>query len=288
VPGSPTNLSRLPEFELAKGVQAKCYWGKGNLVSWIRLEPAAEIPAEVLPGERVMVVMKGEVEQLFDGRRAAMRAVPAEVPDGTHGGTRRNDFIYLETGSQSALKAGAGGAEIVEVYWPPRLDYLAKAGVRDLPAEMKPDGFPLQPTVKPGAVHTLQEVQFTELSPGAHSRLIAGRGAQLSFLRMSPDATFPDHIHPEEQLMIVLRGSIAEVILDAVAPMQKDDLLLLPGDMVHGGKVGELGCDVLDVFWPPRPDYAEKMDARLAAYHAVIPEEARVELVADGLCKDRD
>jgi gluconolactonase len=142
--------------------------------------------------------------------------------------------------------------------------------------------FPLEPTAAPGVVFTLQDVQFTELSPGANSRLIAGRGAQLSFLRMNPGAVFPDHIHPEEQLMIVLRGSIDEVILDAVTPMKKGDALLLPGDMVHGGRVGELGCDVLDVFWPPRPDYAEKMAARLAAYQAVIPEEAKVELVVDG------
>jgi gluconolactonase len=82
--------------------------------------------------------------------------------------------------------------------------------------------------------------------------------------------------------MIVLRGALEAVILDGVTPMQRDDIVLLPGNMVHGGKAGELGCDVLDVFWPPRPDYAEKMAARLAAYHAIIPEEARVELVVDG------
>jgi gluconolactonase len=281
-PGVVMNLAKLPAVEVAPGVVAKLYWGKGNLVCWMKLEAGAEIPNEVLPGERIMVVMKGAVDQLVVGSRVTMRAVPAEVPDGTHGGTQRNDFVYLEKGAESAVKAGAEGAEILEVYWPPRLDYLAKAGIKDLPVDIKPGSFPLDPTVKPGIVHILQDVQFTELSPGANSRLIAGRGGQLSFLRMNPNATFPDHIHPEEQLMIVLRGSIDEVILDNVAAMQKDDVLLLPGEMVHGGKVGELGCDVLDVFWPPRPDYAEKMAARLAAYHGIIPEEARVELVVDG------
>ena len=280
--GVVTNLGKLPEVELATGVAARFYWGKGNLVSWIRLDPGAEIPAEILPGERIMVVMRGEVEQHISGRRAAMRAVPAEVPDGTHGGTQRNDFVYLEKGAESGVKAGGGGAEIVEVYWPPRLDYMAKAGIKDLPGEMRAGSFPLEPTVKPGLVQILQEVQLTELSPGANSRLIAGRGAQISFLRMNPNTTFPDHIHPEEQLMIVLRGSIDEVILDGVSAMQRDDILLLPGDMVHGGKVGELGCDVIDVFWPPRPDYAEKMSGRLAAFHEVIPEDARVELLVDG------
>jgi gluconolactonase len=280
--GVVMNLSRIPEADIAPRVAARFYWGKGNLVSWLKMEPGAEIPVEVLPGERIMVVMRGDVEQFIDGRRAAMRAVPADAPDGTHGGTQRNDFVYLEKGAESGVKAGPGGAEIVEVYWPPRLDYLAKAGIKNLPREIKAGNFPLRPTVKPGLVQVLQEVQLTELSPGANSRLIAGRGAQVSFLRMNPNTTFPDHIHPEEQLMIVLRGSIDEVILDGVTAMGKEDILLLPGDMVHGGKVGESGCDVIDDFWPPRPDYAEKMVNRLAAFHEVIPEDARVELLVDG------
>jgi gluconolactonase len=281
-PGVVMNLGEIPEVELAAGVAGRFYWGKGNLVSWLKLEPDAEIPAEVLPGERIMVVMRGDVEQFIGGRRAAMRAVPADAPDGTHGGTQRNDFVYLEKGTASGVKAGPGGAEIVEVYWPPRLDYLTEAGIKNLPREIRAGNFPLEPTIKPGLVQVLQDVELTELSPGANSRLIAGRGAQVSFLRMNPNTTFPDHIHPEEQLMIVLRGSIDEVILDGITAMHKDDILLLPGDMVHGGKVGDVGCDVIDVFWPPRPDYAVKRANRLAAFHEIIPEDARVELVVDG------
>jgi len=281
-PGVVSNLGKLPAVEIAPGAIARLYWGKGNLVSWTQLEAGAVIPGEVLPGERIMVVMKGDVDQFIGGRYLAMRAVPTEVPDGTHGGTQRNDFVYLEKGAENAVKAGANGAEILEVYWPPRLDYIAKAGIKNVPAGTNPGSFPLEPTVEPGVIQTLQDLQFTELSPGANSRLIAGRGAQVSFLRMNPNTTFPDHIHPEEQMMTVLRGSIEEVILDGVAAMQKDDILLLPGDMVHGGKVGDLGCDVIDVFWPPRPDYTDKMAARLAAFHAIIPEDARVELVVDG------
>lgn len=281
-PGVVTKVASLAEVEIAPGVLARLYWGQGNLVCWMRLDGAAEIPREMLPGERIMVVMRGEVDQLVGGNFLTMKAVRAEVPDGTHGGTQRNDFVYLEKGTENVLKAGPDGAEILEVYWPPRLDYLEKAAIKGLPRSVKEGDFLLEPTVKPGVVQILQEIQLTELSPGANSRLIAGRGAQLSFLRMNPEAIFPEHIHPEEQLMIVLRGSIEEGILDGVTTMKKDDILLLPGDLVHGGTVGELGCDVLDVFWPPRPDYAEKMAARLAAYHAVIPEDAQLELVVDG------
>jgi gluconolactonase len=82
--------------------------------------------------------------------------------------------------------------------------------------------------------------------------------------------------------MTVLRGSIEELILDETKRMTLGDLLYLPGTMVHGGRVGDTGCDVLDVFYPPRPDYEAKRQAREAAFRAIIPADARLELVVDG------
>jgi gluconolactonase len=281
--GVVTNIAKLPLTEIAPGAKARLYWGKGNLVSWMTLEPRAEIPKETLPSERLMVVTKGSLDQLVNGSFVTLCAFEREVPDGTHGGTPRNDFIFLEKGSENALKAGDEGAEILEVYWPVRLDYLQKAGISKLPSGGSSGNFSLAPTNEPNKIYDLNDLQFTQLVPGAYSRLIACHGAQLSFLRMNPGSTFSAHIHPEEQLMIVLRGGIDETILDGVTHMEKGDILLLPGNMVHGGKVGDVGCDVLDVFWPPRPDYAEKLAKRLAAYHAIIPEDAKVELAIDGV-----
>ncbi|OGD21266.1 MAG: gluconolaconase [Candidatus Aminicenantes bacterium RBG_16_63_16] len=281
-PGVVGKLAEIPVTKVAPGVSARLYWGKGNLVALLTMDPNAGIPLEALPSERIMVVMKGDVEQSVEGNRLAMSALPRETPDGTHGGTPKNEFILLEKGTRCATKAGPAGAELIAVDWPPRADLLARARVKARQAGLDKGFFPLEPTVDPGIVYDLYDVQFTELSPGANSRLISGRGAQLSFLSMNPDVVFPDHRHPEEQLMVVFRGSIDEVILDRVVRMEKGDVLRLPGDMVHGGIVSELGCDVLDVFWPPRTDYAEKTEARLQAYRAIIPEEAAVELVVDG------
>ena len=126
--GIVTAQASLAEVQLAPGVKAKMYWAKGNLVAWLTLDPGASLPKEALPAERIMVVMKGEVEQLVGGANVAMRAVPRDAPDGIHGATPRNDLLLLEKGAESALQAGPAGAEIVEVYWPVRADYLAKAG----------------------------------------------------------------------------------------------------------------------------------------------------------------
>jgi gluconolactonase len=279
--GAVTGISRLPVTDIAPGAKARLYWGKGILVAWMTLEPHAEIAQETLPSERLMFMMKGSVEQLIRGIRVEMKALGREEPDGTHGRTPRNDFVYLEKAASNALKAGEEGAEILEVYSPPRLDYLRKAGAVKLPSKVPDADFPLNPTVEPYQVYDLNNIPLTELVPGAYSRLVSGRGAQLSFLRMDPGSTFAHHIHPEEQLMIVLRGAIDEIILDGMTRMEKGDVLLLPADMVHGGTIGDIGCDVLDVFWPPRTDYDDKRVKQSQVFHDVIPEDAKVELLVD-------
>ncbi|MBE9511967.1 MAG: SMP-30/gluconolactonase/LRE family protein [Bacteroidetes bacterium] len=281
-PGVVSNINTLPITEIAPGAKAQIYWGKGNLINWMTLEPHAEIPVETLPGERLMFVMKGSVDQLINGSFITMSALEREEPDGINGGTPKIEFVFLEKGSENAVKAGEKGAEILEVYWPVHLDYLEKAGAPSLPSNVPVGNYPLEPSVDPNKVYDLYNVQFTELVPGANSRLVSGRGTQMSFIRMDPGSTFGHHIHPEEQLMIVQRGWIDEIILDDVNRMEKGDILLLMANLVHGGTNGPFGCDVLDVFWPPRPDYTEKMAKRLDAYHAIFPENAAVELVVDG------
>lgn len=281
-PGVVTNIKNLPVTEISPGVKARMYWGKGTLIAWMTLEPLAEIPREILPGERFMFVVRGSVEQLINGSFVTMRAHEREKPDGIHGRTPRNECVFFEKGTENAMKAGDEGAEILEVSWPVRLDYVEKTGASNIPTEVPAGNYPSGPSVEPNRVFNLHDVQFTELVPGANSRLIWGRGAQLSFLRMAPGSSFVRHIHPEEQLMIVARGWIGEIILDSTYRMEEGDILLLPANMVHGGEIGSFGCDVLDVFWPSRPDYAENMAKNLAAYHTIIPEDAQVELVVDG------
>jgi len=281
-PGVVTNIDQLPAAEIAPGCTGKIYWGKGNLINWMTMEPNAEIPLEKLANARIMVVMKGSVQQLIRGDWVEMIAIDAVPIDGTHGTLPRKDFVCLDIGAENGVKAGPDGAEILEVYWPPRTDYMKKAGAAKVPMSISPGDFPVKPNFPSNKVFNYYDVQFTELVPGANSRIINNKGAQLSFLRMDPGSVFGHHNHPEEQIMIVLRGAIDEIILDGVTRMEKGDVLLLPAGMIHGGTNSPLGCDVLDVFWPPRPDYNANMEKRRASYHAVIPEDAEVELVVDG------
>ncbi|HYQ56580.1 MAG TPA: SMP-30/gluconolactonase/LRE family protein [Draconibacterium sp.] len=280
--GEVKNLSAIPVISLAEGVTAKAYWGKGVLMSYITLAPNASLPEETIEGERFLVVVSGDVDELINGNYVNLKSFDADSPDGIHGATKHQEFLYLQQGAKTAVKAGDDGAKILEVFSPVPTSFLAKAGVEEIPEQPSIPTFPVKATVEPNKVYDLNDFQYSELVPGANSRIVSGNNIQLSFLRMDPLTSFARHIHPEEQVMTTLRGWIDEIILDGVVQMKEGDLLRLPGNMVHGGDIGPLGCDVIDVFFPPRADYEESRASRQAGYNKIIPEDAEVKLVIDG------
>lgn len=280
--GEVYKLNNLDSLQLQAGVMAKLFWGSGQLVASLSIEPNAKMIEESLPSDVFVLVQEGQITQNIDGKSYKLKNIQREAPDGTHSSTPITNFIYIEKGSKVSLSAGEKGAKLIEIYSPIRLDYLQKAGVKNLPSSIEDIKTFQQPNVLPNKVYDLYDIQLTKLADGAFSRLISGRNSQLSMISMDPNANFPQHIHPEEQTMLVLRGTCEETILDKQKTMKKGDVVRLASNMVHAAKIGELGCDVLDIFWPARPDYLEKQKASLEAYHTIIPENATLKLLVDG------
>ena len=276
------SFQSLPEIEITPGVVSRLAWGNGLMVNRMTFQPKAEIPRETLESERIMIVIKGSVEQFVEGNYVTMNAYDYEPMTPISGRRGKKEFIYLEKGAENALKAGESGAEIIEFYSPVRYDFLEKAGISNVPSGNVKTTTAAKPSIKPNRVYDYFDVQFTELVSGAWSRLIAGKYIQLSFLRMDPNTAFSYSNQPEEQLRIVLRGGIEQNILDHEKNMNVNDIVYIPGGMVNGETTGAVGCDVLDVFWPVRPDYTDSMNSQLATYHAIIPEDEKIELIADG------
>ncbi len=280
--GQVSNLSDILPIQLAPGVEAKAYWGEGNLLSFISMAPNAVMPRETIIGERFLFVMEGQVKELANGEYMTMVGEKREPPNGVSARMPRREFIYLVDGDESHITAGPQGAEILLLYAPVPRAYLEQAGLGHQYEEVDLQALPLPPNVDSGVVYDLYDFQYTVLVPGANARFVNGRGMQMSWLRMNPNIEFGYHTHPEQQLMIAQRGWLDQYILAHTVRVNEGDILNFPYQMTHGALLGTYGTDALDVFFPPRTDYYAAMERTISAYHEIIPEDTKVQLVVDG------
>jgi gluconolactonase len=278
-PGQPVENATLPTAAIAPGVTARLAWGRGALLEQVEMQPNAVYPEQTLGEELILIVRDGSATMEFDGRTVTLE---------------KDHVIYLQPGAKRTVKSGPNGWKAYEVYSPVRLDHLALAG-------QKIDGvnptFPDQgvtPSIQPGVVVNFNDIQWTGVtnpdagksyvrSPG-NSRLIWGKNAQISFIRMDPGSEFGLHIHPEDQLTHTVRGSLDQGVMDQKFPEtgQAGHTLFLPGGMVHSAHNGDMGADQLDVFWPVRPDYLERAQRQQALYDRVVAPGTRPQKLAEG------
>jgi gluconolactonase len=279
VPGEPALSAELPRVTLAPGVEAMLTWGRGALLERVEMQADAVYPARTLDEELIVIGIEGTATYELDGEAVELAA---------------DDVLYLEPGTTRSVAAGPNGWQVFEVYSPIPLDHLALAGqdVDDIDR-----GFPDQgvtPSLEPGVVVNINEIQWTPLTDpvaglsytrsGALSRLIWGRNAQVSWVRMDPGSEFPLHIHPEDQLTHTTRGNLVQGVMDTTYTATGDGghTVFLPGNMVHSANLGDTGADQLDVFWPVRPDYMTRAAAQQALFSEVIAPGTRPQKLAEG------
>lgn len=286
-PGQTYELNDLPVIQIAPGVKASVAWGDGALLEILEMAPGSVYPKQQLAEELITVVQEGSAQCEFRYKKNTSGDQKVALTKDT--------LIYLTPDTSRVLRAGPQGLKAIEVYSPVRIDHLKLAGV-EIPSGGQV-GFPDQgvtPSIAPRKIYNLNEIQWAGLTPprqtgsylrsGAGSRLVWGKNVMLSYIRMDPKSSFPLHIHPEDQLMIALRGSLVEGLMDYAYTMdgQKQHVVLQPGGMAHSAELSEFGADALDVFWPVRPDYIEKVEQQNQLYEQVIAPGTQAVKLAEG------
>lgn len=99
------------------------------------------------------------------------------------------------------------------------------------------------------------------LAAGVTAKPLFGDGAMLNLVELEPDAVVALHSHPQEQLGVILRGSMKLVVEGKDHLLAEMDAYTLPGGVEHEGIAGPDGALVLDVFRPVREDYRRAADA---------------------------
>jgi len=89
------------------------------------------------------------------------------------------------------------------------------------------------------------------------SRVVQGEHITMAVVELAPNSIVPEHQHPNEQLGIVLKGSMLFTIGGEQRELTVGDTYSIPGNVPHNVIAGAGGAVVVDIFSPVRADWAQ-------------------------------
>jgi quercetin dioxygenase-like cupin family protein len=99
---------------------------------------------------------------------------------------------------------------------------------------------------------SFDSLAVTQPYPGLARRTFDSEHASVNEYRFAPRASFPLHVHPEEQLTFVLEGEIELTAGADATRLQAGDWAITSGGVEHGVTAGAGGARVLAVVVPRR------------------------------------
>ena len=105
------------------------------------------------------------------------------------------------------------------------------------------------------AFDDLSDIGPQRLFAGFLARAVHGDGLTFAIVEIEPGAALPEHRHENEQLGMVLRGSVTFRVGDEERELAPGGVWRIPPNAPHSASGGPGGAVVLDVFAPPREDW---------------------------------
>jgi quercetin dioxygenase-like cupin family protein len=94
------------------------------------------------------------------------------------------------------------------------------------------------------------------LTDGYLARAVHGERLTMAVVEIAPGARLPEHHHANEQFGMVIEGSVSFRVGDETRVVEPGGIWRIPSEMPHAVIGGDAGAVVLDVFSPPRDDWA--------------------------------
>jgi quercetin dioxygenase-like cupin family protein len=101
----------------------------------------------------------------------------------------------------------------------------------------------------------LSEIAPKQIWDGVVARIIEGERITLAVVELDPDGLVPEHHHANEQLGIVLEGSVTFRVDQETKRLGPGGTWRILGDVPHEVRAGSGGAVVVDVFTPTRADW---------------------------------
>jgi len=93
-------------------------------------------------------------------------------------------------------------------------------------------------------------------APGIEVRPVIGEALMTCWISMEPGAVVVEHSHPNEQLGVVIEGSVTISAAGETLEMLTGDAYVVPSNVVHEGVAGADGVVLVETFVPIREEYA--------------------------------
>ena len=107
-----------------------------------------------------------------------------------------------------------------------------------------------------GAFDELGRIAPLPIWNGIVARIVSGERLTLAVVELDPDAVAAEHAHENEQLGIVLQGSMSFRVGGETRELGPGGTWTIPANTPHDATAGPEGAVVVDVFAPPRDDWA--------------------------------
>lgn len=163
---------------------SRLIWGRNTLISLVRMDPGSEFPLHIHPEDQMTHTVRGSLDQ---GVMDAMYPVSGEAAN----------MLFLPGGMVHSAHLGPTGADQVDVFWPVRPDYVARAAAQQALYEqvIEPgvaptklaDGFTFTegPTWLRGRLY-FSDMFFQDAAAGDWT----GSPARSRLISMAPDGTW--------------------------------------------------------------------------------------------------
>lgn len=108
-----------------------------------------------------------------------------------------------------------------------------------------------------GTFDRLDKVRPYKIWGGAVARAVRGERITFAVVDLEPNKDVPEHRHPNEQVGMVLAGSITMVVDGESRTLRVGETYVIAGDVAHSAATGPEGATVVDVFTPTREDWEQ-------------------------------
>ena len=94
-------------------------------------------------------------------------------------------------------------------------------------------------------------------APGIQIQPVIGESLMTCWIVMEPGAIVAEHSHVNEQLGVVVEGSVSITAAGETREMVVGDAYVVPSDLAHSGVAGTEGVLLVETFVPIREEYAK-------------------------------